>query len=109
MLNANNMFGCHNPTVVKLQSRLRSWLSHFDENKFKPSFQDSLNQLYSCGKKEKTALYFLLISLFYSDEIFLKKTRNNNLNILNNAISRITQFSLHGDVNFIVLNNLNYT
>ena len=43
--NPNSIFNCHNPKVIKYLSRLG--LSHLREQKFKHSFQDTLNC--ACG------------------------------------------------------------
>ena len=38
---ANSIFSCYNPIEVKLLTRLRVWLSHFYEHKFKRNFQNN--------------------------------------------------------------------
>ena len=40
---ANSVYNCHNPTGIKLITRLRLGLSHLREHKFKHNFKESLN------------------------------------------------------------------
>ena len=47
-ISANSLFNCHNPQKIKCITRLRLGLSHLGEDKFKHSFQDSLNPFCSC-------------------------------------------------------------
>ena len=55
----------------------------------------------------ETTFHFLLSCNNYSDErlTLLSKIRNISLNILENTNSQITQFSLYGDKNFVILNS----
>ena len=104
---ANSIFGCRNPTGVKLLTKLRLWLSHIREHKFKYSFKDTLNALCSCGKEVATTFHFLRSCPDYSDErlSLLSKIRNINPNTLENTNSQITQFFLYGDKNFTASTN----
>ena len=104
---ANSIFGFHNPTVVKLLTRLRLGLSHLRERKFKHSFQNTFNPLCSCGKEVETTFHFLLSYLNYSDErlTILSKIKNINPIILENTNSQITRFFLYGNKNFTASTN----
>ena len=104
---ASSIFGCRNFIGVKLLTRLRLWLSHIREHKFKDSFQDTLNALCSCGKEVVTTFHFLRSCPDYSDErlSLLSKIRNINPNNLENTNSQITQFFLYGDKNFTASTN----
>ena len=91
---ANSIFGCHNPIGVKLHTILRLGLSHFCEDKFKHSSQDTLNQLCSCRKEVKTSFHFLVSCPNYSDRKLtsLSKMWKINPNFLENTNSQITRF-----------------
>ena len=107
---ANSIFGCHNPIGVKLLTRLRLGLCHLREHKFKHSFQDTLNPLWSFGKEVEANFHFLLSRPNYFDErlTLLSKIRNINPNILENILesnSQITRFFLCGDKNFTASTN----
>ena len=62
---SNSIFNRHNPRGVKLLTRLRLGLSHLRDNKFKHSFQDSLNPVYNCGTDVETTTHFFLHCLFF--------------------------------------------
>ena len=49
------MFGCHNPTRVKLATKLDLRISNLREHKFKHSFQDFLNLVFTC---DRDVLYY---------------------------------------------------
>ena len=53
-------FNSHNLKGVKLLTRLRLGLTDLCEQKFKLSFQDSLNPTCSCGNDTETSADFLL-------------------------------------------------
>ena len=93
---------------VMLLAKLRHRISNFRERKFKHSFQDIVNLLFSCGK----AIFprFLTSQLLWRKiDPTGKKIRNIIFNMLDKSNSGITQFLLHGDfttvINFIILNS----
>ena len=45
----NSIFHCHNPSGIKLITRLRLGFSKFGEHKFRYSFQDALDAIWSFG------------------------------------------------------------
>ena len=45
----NSVFDCENHRGIKLITRLRAGLSHLCDQKFKVSFQGTLNPICSCG------------------------------------------------------------
>ena len=51
---SNSIFSCHSPKGIKLITRLRLGLSHLREHKFRHNFQDTLNQICSCGDDIET-------------------------------------------------------
>ena len=55
---ANSIFSCYNPIEVKLLTRLRVWLSHFYEHKFKRNFQHNPIHFAVAGKRLKLILIF---------------------------------------------------
>ena len=46
---SNSFFDCHNPIGINYITRIRLGLSHLREDKFKHSFQDTLNPICNCG------------------------------------------------------------
>ena len=83
---SNSIFNRHNPRGVKLLTRLRLGLSHLRDNKFKHSFQDSLNPVYNCGTDVETTTHFFLHCLFFSGGrliLSINNIRNFDNNVLN--------------------------
>ena len=95
------IFTCDNLKEVKFSSRLRLGLSHFCEQKFKYSFQDSLNPICSCGNEIETLAHFLLHRPNYSNErsTFLNVIGSIDRNILTRHNSQVTETLLYGDSN----------
>ena len=93
------IFNCDNLKEVK---------SHFCEQKFKYSFQDSLNPICSCGNEIETLAHFLLHRPNYSNErsTFLNVIGSIDRNILTRHNSQVTETLLYGDSN---LNNITNT
>ena len=97
---------------MKLVTRLRLGVSHLWENKFKHSFQDTLNPLCSCGLDiETTSHYFLNCSLFYTEQSTLLSNINEiDSTILNKSDLVVTRILLYGnesfkdEVNLLILN-----
>ena len=80
----NRVYNCHNPTGIKLLTRLRVVLSHLREHKFKHSFQDTLNPICNCGEDIETKNYI---------KISLKKERKTLLNTISCIIPNIFDFN----------------
>ena len=70
--NPNSIFNCHNPKAIKYLSRLG--LSHLREQKFKHSFQDTLNPICACGSRVITSSPALS---FRRNEILSWTTKTN--------------------------------
>ena len=81
----NSFYDCQNIMGKKLVTRLHLGLSHLRENKFKHSFQDTLNLLCNCGMDVKSSTHFLLQCPSYINERY---TLMSNLNRFNPQISQ---------------------
>ena len=69
---ANSVFNCNSSKGLKFVTRFWPGLSHLREHKFKHSFQDSINPLYSCSLDvESTIHYFLYCPLFTIERLTL--------------------------------------
>ena len=99
----STVFNCHNPRGVKLLTRLRLGLSHLCEQKFKRSFQDSLNPICSCGNDTEASAHFLLHCPNFSNErsTFLNIIGSIDRNILTRSDSQVTEtlWYYYGDSN----------
>ena len=59
-------FNMHNPHGIKILKRLRVWLSHLRQHKFRHNFQDSLDPFCNCSQHIKTTIHFFLHTSNYS-------------------------------------------
>ena len=56
----NDTYGIHNPTGLKLLTRLRLGLSHLNDLKFNHNFKDCINPLCSCSLSVENNVHFFL-------------------------------------------------
>ena len=98
----NPIFNCHNPSGIKLITRLRLGLSHLREHKFRHNFQDTLNPICSCGENIETTTHYLLHCSNYLNErmTLLTNLQNVEENILDRNYSRLSEILLFGDSSF---------
>ena len=98
----NRTFNCHNPTGIKLITRLRLGLSHLRDHKFKHNFLDCLNPICCCGKDIETTLHYLLHCPIFSDErlIFFNNIRSIDENVLSGSDPKISDTLLFGISSF---------
>ena len=57
----NETYGIHNPTGLKLLTRLRLGLSHLNDHKFNHNFRDCINPLCSCSLSVENNVHFFLL------------------------------------------------
>ena len=98
----NPIFNCHNPSGIKLITRLRLGLSHLREHKFRHNFQDILNPICSCGENIETTTHYLLHCSNYLNErmTLLTNLQNVEENILDKNYSRLSEILLFDDSSF---------
>ena len=79
----NNVYYCHNPTGIRLLTRLCLGLSHLCAHKFKQSFQD-LNPLCFCSNETATSTHYQLHCPTHTNErmTLLNKIKSINCSIL---------------------------
>ena len=68
----NSTYKIYDPLGIKLLIRLRLGFSHLPEQKFRHTFADSLNPLYSCSLETESTLQFFLrcqIILLYAEPL----------------------------------------
>ena len=81
-----SVFNCHNCKGIKYFTRPRLDLSHFPEQKFKQSFQDTLNPFCLCGLDVEAKTHFFLYCPLLSNEKYtLLSTVNNTDSSLTNT------------------------
>ena len=116
-LSPKSVFNCYNCKGIKYLARLRLGLSHLREQKFKHSFQDTLNPFCSCGLDVETnTRSFLYCSLFSNQRYILLSTVNDiDTSLTNTYDSMLTYLllsskaSLDTSANTFILNaTMNY-
>ena len=58
----NSIYNIHNPLGVKYLTKLRNGFSHLKKHKFKHSFQNSIDPMYSCSGGIETTTHFFSIA-----------------------------------------------
>ena len=73
----NETYGIHNPTVLKLLTRMRLGLSHYNYNKFNQNFRDCINPLCPCSLSLRiTFTLFCTAIIFHcKDKTFMTEFR----------------------------------
>ena len=56
----NTINNIHNPLGIKHLTRLRIYLSHIKEHKFRHNFQDSIDSICNCGNSVETTINYFL-------------------------------------------------
>ena len=67
----NRVYNCHNPKGIKSLTRLSVGLSHLREQKFKYSFQDTLNPICNCSEDIETTSHYIIFLLFLGCFFFI--------------------------------------
>ena len=93
----NRISSTQNFEGLKLLTRMRLSLSHLDDHKFRPNFQDCLNPICSCGQDTKTASHFLLLCLNYR---CARKTILETINLIDPNILQQRELSITKDLLF---------
>ena len=109
---SNSLYNSHNPKGIKLMTRFFLDLCHLPENKFKRSFQDSINPLWNCGYEVESTVHFSFhCSLFTNERWTLFSTLHNiDSKLFDNTDSLLTNIFLLGkksldtDQNTAILN-----
>ena len=98
----NPILNYHNPSGIKLITRLRLGFSHLREHKLSHNFQDTLNPICSCGENIETTTHYLLHCSNYLNEriAFLTNVQNVEGTILDRNYSRLSEIFHFGDSSF---------
>ena len=92
----NSIFRIHNPTGIKLLTRLRVGLSHLRHHKFNHNFHDTLC---NCGLEVESVIHFFLHCHNFTTprQTLLNKIHNVDENIVKKSDFSVTQILLLGD------------
>ena len=84
-------YGIHNPTVLKLLTRLRFGLSHLNNHKFTHNYRHCFNPLCSCSLSVENNVHFFLLCHHFS---FQRQTLMNNIKSIDKDIINATDSDL---------------
>ena len=98
----NPIFNCHNPSGIKLFTRLGLVLNHLRENKTRHNYQDTLNPICNCGENIETTTHYLLHCSNYLNErmTLLTNLQNVEENILDRNNSQLSEILIFSDSSF---------
>ena len=108
----NSIFDIYNPYGIKLLTRLRLGLSHFNEHTFKHGFSDTINPICICGGDIESINHFFLHCPEYSEarQTLFDNIQSIDKMLLSQNESSLTHLLLYGDpkrnsnVNAFILN-----
>ena len=98
----NEAYGVHNPTGLKLLTRLRLGLSHLINHKFNHNFRDCINPLCSFSLSVENNVHFFLYCHHFSLQ---KQTLMNNIKSIDKNIINATDSDL---VNILLFGSSKY-
>ena len=98
----NDTYGIHNPTGLKLLTRLRLGLSHLNDDKFNHNFKDCINPLCSCSLSVENNIHFFL---HYHHFSLQRVTLMNNIKSIDKDIINETDSDL---VNILLFGSSKY-
>ena len=104
----NPIYRTHDPSGLKLLTRLRLGLSHLREHKYKHNFMDTNIPFCVCGLlEEETTEHFLLrCTLFFNErKILLDKVKKIFPSLSNLAKTQVVSTLLYGNENLNDTNN----
>ena len=109
----NSIFDIYNPYGIKLLTRLRLGLSHFNEHTFKHGFSDTINPICICGGDIESINHFFRHCPEYCEakQTLFGNIQNIDKMLLSQNESSLTHLHLCGDpkpnctVNALILNS----
>ena len=87
----NSIFDIYNPYGIKLLTRLRLGLSHFNEHTFKHGFSDTINPICICGGDIESINHFFLHCPEYFEA---RQTLFDNIQSIDKMLLSQNEFSL---------------
>ena len=104
---SNPIYNTHDPSGIRLLTRLRLQLSHLNEHRFNHNFDNCINPLCACTLEIESTTHFFLHCHFYSNihEIVLDDLNVININISNFSETALTDLLLYGKSSFDKIQN----
>ena len=101
------LYNIHNPSGIKLLTRLRLGLSHLNEHKFNHNFDDCVNPFCTCSLEPESTLHFFLHCHHYNTirSILFKDLNSVDKNLFKLSDNELTLIVLYGGTQYSLMNN----
>ena len=101
------LYNIHNPSGIKLLTRLRLGLSHLNEHKFNHNFDDCVNPFCTCSLEPESTSHFFLHCHHYNtiQSILFKDLNSVDKNLFKLSDNKLTLILLYGSTQYSLKNN----
>ena len=101
------LYNIHNPSGIKLLTRLRLGLSHLNEHKFNHNFDDCVNPFCTCSLEPESTSHFFLHCHHYNTirSILFKDLNSVDKNLFKLSDNELTLILLYGSTKYSLMNN----
>ena len=100
-------YNIHNPSGIKLLTRLRLGLSHLNEHKFNHNFDDCVNPFCTCSLEPESTSHFFLHCHHYNaiQSILFEDLNSVDKNLFKLSDNELTLILLYGSTKHSLMNN----
>ena len=101
------LYNIHNPSEIKLLTRLRLGLTHLNDHKFNPSFDDCLNPFCTCSLEPELTLHSFLHCHHYNTmrSILFKDLNLVEINLFKLLDNELMLILLYGSTHYSLMSN----
>ena len=101
------LYNIHNPSGIKLHTRLRLGLSHLNEHKFSHNFDDCVNAFCTCSLEPEPISHFFLYCHHYNtiQSILFKHLNSVDKNLFRLSDNELTLILLYSSTQYSLMNN----
>ena len=101
------LYSIHNPSGIKLLTRLRLGLSYLNEHKFNHNFDDCVNPFCTCSLEPESTSHFFLHCHHYNaiQSILFEDLNSVDKNLFKLSDNELTLILLYGSTKHSLMNN----
>ena len=101
------LYNIHNPSGIKLLTRLRIGLSHLNEHKFNPNFGNCVNPFWTYSLEPESTSHFFLHCHHYNtiQSILFKDLNSVDKNLFKFSDNKLTLTHLYVSTQYSLMNN----
>ena len=105
--NLSPLYNFHNPSGIKLLTRLRLGLSYLNEHKFNHNFDDCVNPFCTCSLEPESTSHFFLHCHHYNaiQSILFEDLNSVDKNLFKLSDNELTLILLYGSTKYSLMNN----